>query len=307
MPGISVYAPSAAMARTVPPEVAMTMPSPQYQAPPPPPKAGYYQRGKDRTAARASAVVESALEPGEQMLMGSRVHSGPSDWWRLIPRVGAFIRFFQRHYFMVLTDRRVIFCGLSYWTARPKNIKAVVPRGQVQVSDYKPGTVWPSFRLGYPGRNKPMKLRAGRVWRPEVEQILGVLGFGGPQQPGLAGAGYQPGAQLPPPGYQPGQQFQAPPQQYQAPPQQHQAPPQQYQAGQQFQAPPQQYQTPPQQYDAPTAQFQPSPQQYQAPPQQYDAPTQSFQPSPQDYQAPQQPGYPPVPPPATGRGRHAGG
>lgn len=206
----------------------MTMPSPQYQAPPP--KPGYYQRGKDRTAARASAVVESHLEPGEQMLMGSRVHSGPSDWWRLIPRVGAFVRFFQRHYYMVLSDRRVIFCGISYWTARPRNIKTVVPRGQVQVSDYKPGTVWPSFRLGYPGRNKPMKLRAHRIYRPEVEQILGTLGFGGPQQPGLAGPGYPPG-QVAGPGYQPApQQYQAPPQQYQGPPQQYQAPPQEYQA-----------------------------------------------------------------------------
>jgi hypothetical protein len=279
------------MARTVPPEEAMTIPSPQYQAPPP--KRGMYQRSKDRTAARASAVVEAHLEPGEQMLLGSRVHSGPSDWWRLIPRVGAFVRFFQRHYYMVLSDRRVIFCGLSYWTARPKRIKAVVQRGQVQVSDYKPGTVWPSFRIGYPGRNKPMKLRAHRVYRPEVEQILGALGFGGPPQPGLAGyapgqvagAGYQPGAELPPPGYAP-QQYQAPPPGYQPAPQQYQAPPQQYQA-------------PPQQYDAPTQQF-------QAAPQEYDAPTRNVQPSPQQYQAPPQPGYPPVPPPGTGRGRHAG-
>ena len=264
----------------------MTIPSPQYQAPSPRP--GLYQRGKDRTAARAGAVVQAHLEPGEQMLIGSRVHSGPSDWWRLIPRVGAFVRFFQRHYYMVLSDRRVIFCGLSYWTARPKNIKAVVPRGQAQVSDYKPGTVWPSFRLGYPGRKKPMKLRAHRVWRPEVEQILGTLGFGGPQPapagpgyaPGqVAGAGYQPGAQLPPPGYQQAaQQYQAPPPGYQPAPQQ--------------------YQPAPQQYDAPTQQF-PSPQQY-------DAPTQNIQPSQQQYEAPPPPGYPPVPPPGTGRGRHAG-
>jgi hypothetical protein len=215
--------------------------------------------------------------------------------------VGAFVRFFQRHYYMVLSDRRVIFCGLSYWTARPRNIKVVVPRGQVQVSDYKPGTVWPSFRIGYPGRNKPMKLRAHRAYRPEVEQILGALGFGGGPQPGLAGyapgqvagAGYQTGAELPPPGYAP-QQYQAPPPGYQPAPQQYQASPPQYQPA------PQQYQPAPQ-YDAPTQQF-------QAVQEEYDAPTRKVQPAPQQYQAPQQqPGYPPVPPPGTGRGRHAGG
>jgi hypothetical protein len=250
----------------------MTMPSSEYQVPIP--KAGIVQRRKDRTSGRANAVVQAHLEPGEHMLLGARVHTGPSDWWRLVPRFGELVRFFQRHYFLVLTDRRAIFCRLSIWTARPKNVKLAVPSGQVQVSDYKPGTMYPSFRLHHPGRNKPMKLRSQRAWRPEVEQLLGRLMAG--SQAGLPAPGYDP-YQVTGAGYQPAPQQQYPPQQ------QYQAPQQQYQQ-QQYQQPQQQYQQQPQQYQQQQQQQYQQPQQYQQ----------------QQYQQPPSPG-------STGRGRHAGG
>jgi hypothetical protein len=184
----------------------MTVPSPQYQAPSR--RAGVTQRGKERTASRAQALIAPQLEPGEQVLVGTRVHTGPSDWWRLVPRVGEFVRFFQRHYFVVHTDRRVIFCGLSYWTARPKNIKIIVPNAHARVTDYRPGKLHPFFRFSHPERQKPMKVRANRVWRPEVERLVSGLGGDANGQ----SAGYQPEAL----GYQaPG--FQGPPQ-YQQPP-----------------------------------------------------------------------------------------
>jgi|GEM_PF-1301380 len=186
----------------------MTTPSPEYQAPAAPaPRAGATQRSKDRTAGRAQAVIAEHLEPGEQPLAGARVHTGPSDWWRLIPRVGAFVRFFQRHYFVVHTDRRLIFCGLSYWTGRPKNVKIMVPNSRAEVSDYRPGKLHGSFRFSHPDRKKPMTVRLGRVWRAEVEQLLASLGVGAPGQPAPAVApAYQPQ-----PGYQQPQEYQAPP------------------------------------------------------------------------------------------------
>ncbi len=193
----------------------MTTPSPEYQAPTP--RAGATQRSKDRTAGRAQAVIAPHLEPGEQPLVGARVHTGPSDWWRLIPRVGAFVRFFQRHYFVVHTDRRLIFCGLSYWTARPKNVKIVVPNEHARVTDYRPGKLHGSFRFSHPERKRPMTVRLGRVWRPEVERLLGSLGVGEAGQP--APAYQQPGGlpYPPPPGYQPQPGYQQAPG-YQAPP-----------------------------------------------------------------------------------------
>lgn len=168
----------------------MTVPSPQYQAPSR--RAGLTQRAKDRTASRAQAVIAPHLEPGEQALAGARVHTGPSDWWRLIPRFGELVRFFQRHYFMVHTDRRVILCRLSFWTGRPKSIKIVVPNEHARLTDYRPGKLHPFFRFSHPQRKKPMKVRANRIWRPEVERLVSGLGVGSNGQPAVTpAAGYQ--------------------------------------------------------------------------------------------------------------------
>jgi hypothetical protein len=181
----------------------MTVPGPG-PVPPQGRRAGYVQRGKDRTASRARNVIEPHLEPGEQPLAGTRLHTGPSDWWRLVPRVGELVRFFQRHYFVVHTDRRLIFCRLSYWTARPKNVKMTLANEHVQISSYRPGKLHPSLKLSHPDRKRPMTLRGNRVWRPEVEQLLAGLGYGANGQPVPAPAYQQPGA-LPyqaPQGYQ---------------------------------------------------------------------------------------------------------
>ena len=68
--------------------------------------------------------------------------------------------------------------------------------------------VYSTFKYNYPGRDKPMRLRVHRIYRQEIDSLLGQLGaFGlGPGQP--AGMDQQYG---PPPGQQygppPGQQY----------------------------------------------------------------------------------------------------
>jgi hypothetical protein len=157
------------------------------------PKPGLAQRGKERMAGRAAAVIAPALEPGERILIGARVQSGISQWWVLL---SAYARLFQRWYYLVLTDRRLIFCGISFWTGRPTAIKIVTPREQARVTDFRPGAVWTSFRVGFPGRDKPLRIRAPRVYRPEVESMLSALGAGDPAAAGGLGPSYgtPPGA-----------------------------------------------------------------------------------------------------------------
>jgi len=140
------------------------------------PKPGLVERGKEKVAGRAAAVIAPGLEPGERILIGARVQSGISQWWVLL---SAYARLFQRWYYLALTDRRLIFCAISFWTGRPVAVKIVVPREQLRVVDYQPGTMWTSFRLSFPGREKPMRVRAPRAYRSEVEQILGALGAPG--------------------------------------------------------------------------------------------------------------------------------
>jgi hypothetical protein len=257
----------------------MTMPS-QYPSGPPNQNLGQRmtsarQRAKDGTGGRAAQVIGAHLEPGEQMLAGARVHTGPSDWLRWAPYIRLVVRLMQRHFYLMVTDRRLIFCGISYWSARPTHIEWVVPRAGVQASDYTAGAVYPSFRLTFPDR-KPMRLRIYSSYEPEAIRILSILGM---QIPGQA-AGYGPTAATPvrgPAGYQPQQGYQPPQQQgYQPQPQQgYQPPPQGYQpydAPTQYQAPPQGYQPapPPQHYQG--QQYQQPQQGYQSGP--YEAPTQ---------------------------------
>jgi hypothetical protein len=275
----------------------MTMPS---QYPQGPPNRGMgqrmssaRQRSKDATGAAAAQVIGPHLEPGEQMLGGTRAHTGPSDWLRFIPRVGSIIALVQTHYYVMLTDRRVIFCGVSYWGKRPSSIRFVVPRAGVQASGYTAGALYPSFLFSSPARPKPMRVRIRSMWEPETLRILGALGMPLPGMQGRQGQsaaqGYQPPAGPP---YQPQQGYQPPQQQgYQPQPQQaYQPPPQGYQpydAPTQYQAPPQGYQpAPPQQH-------------YQG--QQYQQPQQGYQSG--SYEAPTQYQDPDS---GSGSGRHRG-
>ncbi len=151
------------------------------------PRPGLVQRGKEKAAGRAAAVIGPALEPDERILTGARVQGGISQWWVLL---SSYARLFQRWYYLVLTDRRVIFCKISFWTGRPAAVSIVVPREQARVTDYRPGRTWTSFRLSYPGRDKPMRIRAPRAWRPEVDSVLSALGAADPAAAGGLGPSY---------------------------------------------------------------------------------------------------------------------
>jgi hypothetical protein len=219
MPGTSVmpaYRPGEMLRR----RMMMAVPGPQFGGPPPqgpPQRPGYNQRAKNQMVGRASGVIAPHLEPGEQVLTGLRVQTGPSNNWVFL---SAYVRLFQRRYFMLVTDRRVYLCGVSYWTARPSKVKVITDRAGVQVSGYDPVALFPSFRFSYPDRGemKTMKFRSYGLWLQELYHMMTLLG------------------QQPPPGYPGGQQYPQQPGYGQQIPQQPGQPPQ---PGQGQQYPPQ--------------------------------------------------------------------
>ncbi|HEY2575522.1 MAG TPA: hypothetical protein VGI74_04375 [Streptosporangiaceae bacterium] len=223
------------------------------QPPAPGGKPGFYQRGKDKTAQRAAPVIAAALGPSEQVLTGARVESGVSRWWLLLSSYAAFLR---KYYYMALTDYHVVLCRNSFWTGRPRRVESATPRDQVRVTSYKQGVVFGSFRYAYPGRNKPMLIRVHRIYRPEIESMLGQLGVFSPGY-GAVPAALPDGSVYggPPPGllpgqqpYQPvpGQQYGPPQGQFGPPPGQPPAPPPGQSYGQQYGPPPgQQFGPPP--------------------------------------------------------------
>jgi hypothetical protein len=135
-------------------------------------KPSLAQRGKDRTAERAGPIIAAAL-PAEQVLVGARAESGVSGWWMLL---STYVVFLRHYWYIALTDHHVVLVRVSRWSGRPRDVQAVTPRGEVQVTNYQPGTLFSTFRYVYPGRNKPLRMRVHRIYRQEIESMLGQLG-----------------------------------------------------------------------------------------------------------------------------------
>ncbi|HEX4060262.1 MAG TPA: hypothetical protein VHY58_04490 [Streptosporangiaceae bacterium] len=139
-------------------------------------KPGLYQKGKNKTAERAVPLVVAAIGPSERILVGARVESGPSMWWALL---SDWVVFFRKYYYMVLTEHHVVLVRNSKLSGRPKQVEATTPRDQVSIADFKPGTVFSRFKYSYPGRAKPLRMRVHRIYRQEIDSILGQLGVFG--------------------------------------------------------------------------------------------------------------------------------
>ena len=138
-------------------------------------KPSLAQRGKDRTAERAAPIIAAAI-PAEQVLVGTRAESGMNSWWMLLSTYLAFLR---RYWYLALTDHHVVLCRVSRWSGRPTDVESVTPRGQVQVTNYQQGPLFSTFRYGYPGQDKPLRMRVHRIYRQEIESMLGQLGVFG--------------------------------------------------------------------------------------------------------------------------------
>jgi hypothetical protein len=127
---------------------------------------------KQKISERARRFIASAPVPQQQILIGAQVMSGVSRGSALLfPST----RMFGRPYYVALTERHVLFCWMSAWTGKPKEVPIVAPREQVRLAGARLG--W--FTCQVPGRDKPMTLRFYRFWRPEVEALLGALGAPG--------------------------------------------------------------------------------------------------------------------------------
>ena len=130
-------------------------------------------RAKQKISERAREFIASAPVPQEPILSGVQVISGVSRGWALL---SPSTRMFGRPYYVALTERHVLFCRMSAWTGKPREIPIVVPREQVRVTGARLGGQMGWFTCQVPSRDKPMTLRFYRFWRPEVAALIGALG-----------------------------------------------------------------------------------------------------------------------------------
>src|SRR5205823_10919902 len=81
----------------------------------------------------------------------------------------------QRYYFIVVTDRRVVFMKASMFTGRPKGLAWADPRGAAQISDVDlDNAVWSKFRYRRP-EGKEVRINVHRFWREDGQQVVAVL------------------------------------------------------------------------------------------------------------------------------------
>lgn len=127
--------------------------------------------------------VQPLLEAGEQERAAALCEGGPSRWWTILSLT--LVVFLIKPYYIVATDRRVLFLKVSRWSGRPQGLLRADPRGQVGIVGHTEHPLWSNIMYrAADGSTK--KLRYHRIWREEMAAVIRELqsaAQGTPTQP----------------------------------------------------------------------------------------------------------------------------
>lgn len=131
---------------------------------------------KEKIKQQFEAAIPAALEPGERVRASALSLSGASPWLvgGLLGMIGG-----QRNYYIVVTDRRVLFLAGSNASGRPQGLAWADPIESVTLSDVDMGMgVWSHFRYQAPGR-KEIRFNVHRMWREEGAAVVAAMRVSG--------------------------------------------------------------------------------------------------------------------------------
>ncbi|MCX4550766.1 hypothetical protein OG204_13400 [Streptomyces sp. NBC_01387] len=130
-----------------------------------------------------NAAIAQA-NPGDRTHVSIQAIAGPNPM--LMSMLGIIGQSFLTYYFVTVTDQAVLIHKASRMSNRPQEIVHALPPAEAMraVSDIRRGSLWSSFRLQLPNSAKPVKMNVHRIWRKEMDQLLGML------------TGYQPSSTL---------------------------------------------------------------------------------------------------------------
>lgn len=130
---------------------------------------------KEKVLEQVAAAV-ARDRPGDPPVVTVHAVSGPSPLW--MPLLGFFLLFRVKYYFLTVTQQGVVIHRVVKLTGRPAEAVVSLPQEHVRplISQVQYGTPWNNFRLHFPGERRPTRLNVARVWRPELEQLLHVMG-----------------------------------------------------------------------------------------------------------------------------------
>ncbi|MCO6010889.1 hypothetical protein NE236_38625 [Actinoallomurus purpureus] len=129
---------------------------------------------KETIKQQANQMVAQAMQPGDQIISGVYAITGPSPW--LMNQLGLLGQFFIDYYYVAVTHQQVIFVKMNRMSNRPKEIAFAAPLQSVRISDYRRNSLWSSFRYAVPNAPKPIRLNVHRIWRQELDALVGAFG-----------------------------------------------------------------------------------------------------------------------------------
>lgn len=129
---------------------------------------------KETIKKQANEMIAPTLQPGDQIVSGVYAITGPSPW--LMNEVGLLGQLFIDYYYVAVTRQQAIFVKMNRLSNRPKHVAFAVPAQAMRISDFKRKTLWSSFRYQTPDSPKPRRLNVHRVWRDELDALVGAYG-----------------------------------------------------------------------------------------------------------------------------------
>ncbi|MER5729836.1 hypothetical protein ABT084_16100 [Streptomyces sp. NPDC002138] len=130
---------------------------------------------KKATIQQQVAEAIAQVNPADRPVVTVQAIAGPSVW--LMSMLGLIGQAFLTYYFVTVTEQAVVIHKASRMSNRPQEIAFAIPANQAVgiVSGVDRNAVWSSFRIQLPGQPKPTRMNVHRLWRTEMDQLLGML------------------------------------------------------------------------------------------------------------------------------------
>lgn len=125
---------------------------------------------KEKIRAQMQEATAKILEPGEQERASTMAISGWSPWLF----GGLLWLAMVKYYFVVVTDRRIIFFTVSKMSQRPTGQTTADPLGTFTIDDYRPGTMWSVLRVRR-ADGRRMRLNIQRIWRDDLAAVVQAI------------------------------------------------------------------------------------------------------------------------------------
>ncbi|MFE9372091.1 hypothetical protein ACFYM2_20290 [Streptomyces sp. NPDC006711] len=130
---------------------------------------------KKSTIQRQVAEAIAQANPQDRPIVTIQAIAGPSVW--LMSLFGIVGQAFLTYYFVTVTQQAVLLHRASRMSNRPQELVTAIPPHEAMrmITDVRRNTLWSSFRCQLPGQPKPVRMNVHRMWRKEMDQLLGML------------------------------------------------------------------------------------------------------------------------------------